>query len=107
MIFLTKDAINKLKEIAAEEGIEKLIVRVGVLGGSCAGYSYNIKFDDVIKDIDEQFDFDDLKIIIDPLSYQYLNGTEIGYSSKIMQSGFTFSNPNATGSCGCGKSFSV
>jgi iron-sulfur cluster assembly accessory protein len=109
MIKLTELAIEKVREFATDQGFNDLIVRIGVLGGGCAGFSYNFEFVSVseIKDTDEIFDNDGIKIIVDPMSYQYLNEVEIDFVNNGLFSGFKFNNPNSKGSCGCGTSFYV
>jgi iron-sulfur cluster assembly accessory protein len=105
MITLTKNAIDKLLEISEDEDLGTT-VRVCLKGGGCSGYLTDLYFENNIRDTDEQFDFDGIKIIIDPISLQYLAGTEIDYINNLMQSGFKFNNPNISSSCGCGKSVS-
>jgi iron-sulfur cluster insertion protein len=108
MIFLTEKAVEKLKQIADAEGITKLIVRAKVMGGGCAGFRYDMYFEDKDPtDMDEKFEHDGVTLIVDPLSYQYLDGTDIDYVESMITSGFKFNNPNTTGTCGCGHSFSA
>lgn len=108
MIILTEKAIEKAKEIAASEEIERPNLRVKVIGGKCAGLQYDMYFDDIPPtDFDEIFENDGIQIICDPLSFQYLNGVEIEWVDNITSQGFKFNNPNISRSCGCGASFSV
>ena len=107
MITITDKAIEKVKSFSADEGIGHNSIRVKVKGGGCAGFSYDIEFDDTSTDMDEVFEFDGVKIIIDPMSNQYLDGSEIDYVDGLFGAGFKFNNPNVTGSCGCGSSFSM
>src|SRR5574338_559993 len=102
MITLTDKAKTKLREFAEAEGLN-LNVRVKVVGGGCAGFAYDMFFDDSIGEADEVSDIDEIKIIIDPLSFQYLDGTTIDYQDSTFGAGFKFLNPNTTGSCGCGS----
>jgi len=105
MIKITAKAIAKFKAIAEDEGIDELIVRARVMGGGCSGFKYDLYFEEKEPtEFDEQFEIDGLKIIVDPLSYQYLDGVEIDWKDDMMASGFKFSNPNVTASCGCGES---
>lgn len=110
MIELTEKAALKIKEIADGEGIENYTVRVKVLGGGCAGFTHDMFYDDQISDLDEVTEFNDyyglIKVVIDPLSFQYLENTVIDYLESPFSSGFKFLNPNVTGSCGCGNSVS-
>lgn len=105
MITLTEKANAKLREFAEAEGLD-LSIRVKVIGGGCAGFSYDMTFDEVVGEVDEVTDVDGVKIIIDPLSYQYLDGTTIDFLDGPFGAGFKFLNPNTTGSCGCGSSVS-
>jgi iron-sulfur cluster assembly protein len=82
-------------------------VRLGVLGGGCSGLSYQFKFDTKQRPTDKVFDYDGVKIFVDPKSLLYLNGMVLDYKESLMQSGFVFDNPNAKKACGCGTSFSA
>jgi iron-sulfur cluster insertion protein len=104
MITLTTKAVTKIKEIAESDAIETLTLRVKVLGGGCAGFSYDLYFEDNITDMDEVFEKDDVKIAVDMLSHQYLDGVEIDYVEGVMGAGFKFLNPNVKSTCGCGSS---
>lgn len=106
MIQLTDIAKEKLKEITASEGLENQFVRVKVQGGGCAGFSYDMGFEPVARDTDEVIEIDSIKIIIDPISNQYLEDCTIDYIDALIGAGFKFINPKATGSCGCGNSVS-
>jgi iron-sulfur cluster insertion protein len=105
MIFLTEKAAKQVKEISDSEGIGYYIIRVKVMGGGCAGFEYDLGFDQTINETDEVFELDDVKLICDPMSLQYIEGTVIDYGDSLMGSGFKFNNPTAKGSCGCGSSF--
>ena len=85
----------------------KIRLRVGVKGGGCSGFSYLLDLTESQKDSDEIFEQHGIKIIVDPKSLLYLNGTTIDFKDEIMGRGFVFQNPNATSSCGCGSSFSA
>lgn len=104
MIQLTEIAKQKLKEIAEAEGLENQFVRVRLRGGGCAGMITEMEFTDIKLDTDELTEFDNIKIIIDPISNQYLENTEIDYVNSTFAGGFKFNSPNAISSCGCGKS---
>jgi iron-sulfur cluster assembly accessory protein len=105
MITITDEAVAQIKEISESEGIGHTIIRVGVRGGGCAGYVNDLGFDDQITETDQVFEKDGVKIVIDEMSIQYLDNTEIDYVSGLMGAGFKFNNPNSKGSCGCGKSW--
>lgn len=106
MITVTEKAASKVKEIAASENLEGQGLRLRVIGGGCAGFSYDLYFEDQVGDMDEEFESLGIKLYVDPLSYQYLENTEIDYVEGTHGSGFKFNNPNTKGSCGCGNSVS-
>ncbi len=108
-IHLTETAAKEIQSIinAQELDKEKVCLRVGVKGGGCSGFSYILDLTEQSKDSDEAFADHGVKIVCDPKSYLYLNGTTIDFKDEVMGRGFTFTNPNATSSCGCGSSFSA
>lgn len=105
-IAVTPKAIEKIRAAFAKEGVEGAL-RLGVLGGGCSGLSYQFKFDTRTRPNDHAFDFDGVKILVDPKSLIYLTGLTLDYKESIMFSGFVFENPNAKKNCGCGTSFSA
>lgn len=105
MISLTPHAADKVKEIASTEGLQGQGLRLRVIGGGCAGFQYDLYFEDETTAMDEAFDSHGVKLYVDPLSYQYLDGTEIDYVESAHGAGFKFNNPNVSGTCGCGSSF--
>jgi len=108
MIHVTDLALSKIKEMSESEDIRHFNIRVRVLGGGCAGFTHDMYFDDLDpNDMDEVIEFGDVKVIVDTLSMQYLDGVSIDYAQGPISSGFKFTNPNATSTCGCGNSFSV
>ena len=108
MITLTERASVEVKRIISEKGLpEGSALRVGVKGGGCSGFSYTLGFDDSIGETDQVSEVGDLRVVCDPKSFLYLNGTEIDYEDGLMGRGFKFGNPNATNSCGCGESFTA
>ncbi len=106
-IKITENAAAKVLEIATEEGLGGQGLRLRVIGGGCAGFNYDLYFEDSPTTMDEEFEDKGVKMFVDPLSYQYLDGTEIDYVEGLHASGFKFNNPNVTSTCGCGSSFSV
>lgn len=82
-------------------------LRVSVQPGGCSGFKYSLLIEDAAADDDTIVEQDGFRLFVDPFSYQYLNGVSIDYVSSMQGSGFTFKNPNATGGCGCGSSFSA
>jgi iron-sulfur cluster assembly protein len=107
MILLTESAANMVKKYIADENNANLALRVEVKGGGCSGFEYNLAFDSNREEWDEMFESNGVKILVDTKSLLYLNGTTIDYLNAMTGGGFKFNNPNATGSCGCGTSFSV
>ena len=107
MITVTDRAAAKVKEIAKSEGLEGQGLRLRVIGGGCAGFTYDLYFEDQIGEMDEQYESQGIKLYVDPLSHQYLEDTEIDYVEGVHGSGFKFNNPNVKGTCGCGSSFSA
>lgn len=97
-------AINLIKD---ENKPEDTFIRVGVDGGGCSGLMYNLIFDNILKEGDQLFEDNGIKVVVDRKSFLYLVGTELDYSGGLNGKGFIFKNPNATRSCGCGESFSV
>jgi iron-sulfur cluster assembly protein len=106
MITLTPTALSEVKRLIAKENKPELGLRIGVRSGGCSGFSYMLGFDAPQQDDNVQ-ELDGVKIFVDPKSAMYLDGTQLDYQDGLQGKGFTFSNPNATRSCGCGESFSV
>jgi iron-sulfur cluster assembly protein len=106
MIQVTPKAVDKIKKTFAQQGVDGGL-RLGVLGGGCSGLSYQFKFDTKERPTDKVFDYDGVKVFVDPKSLLYLNGMVLDYQESLMQSGFVFDNPNAKKACGCGTSFSA
>lgn len=107
MISLTPRAIAKVKEIRAAENLGEQGLRVRVIGGGCSGFQYDLYFEEETNEMDQEFVSDGVKLFIDMMSYQYLEGTEIDYVEGLHGAGFKFVNPKAKGTCGCGSSFNV
>ena len=104
MIEVTPKAVQKIREAFAKEGVEGAL-RLGVLGGGCSGLSYQFKFDTKHRPTDNVFEFDGVRVVVDPKSLLYLKGMTLDWKDSLIQSGFVFENPNAKKSCGCGTSF--
>ena len=107
MLTLTETAINKVKEFMTQYETQNVGLRIKVVGGGCSGLSYQMHFDENVNPDDEVIEFDGVKVLVDEKSTPYLRGTELDYVEGLMGKGFTFRNPNAKGSCGCGESFNV
>jgi iron-sulfur cluster assembly protein len=106
-IRLTKKAVEMAKRSIERRGVPTEGLRLGVKGGGCSGVSYAIEFADKIRGRDHVFEFEGLKIVVDPKSLIYLRGSILDYEVKLMQHGFKFRNPNEKAGCGCGESFTV
>jgi iron-sulfur cluster assembly accessory protein len=104
---LTDTAIAKVKEIMAQQDPVPAGLRVGVVGGGCSGFSYNMTFENQQGMMDKVFNFDGLKVFVDATSAMYLNGCTVDYVETLEAAGFKFENPNVKSTCGCGSSFSV
>ncbi|MBI4462001.1 MAG: iron-sulfur cluster insertion protein ErpA [Acidobacteria bacterium] len=107
MLTLTDTAINKVKEILAQQTPQPTGLRVAVVGGGCSGFSYQMAFEAETSPMDKVLEFDGLKVFIDHTSLMYLDGTQIDYVESLHGAGFKFENPNVKSTCGCGSSFSV
>jgi len=105
MISLTDKAAQKVKDILDTEKKPDHALRVGVKGGGCSGFSYTMDIDKVFSESDQVFEDKGIKIVVDAKSFIYLSGTQVDYVENLSGSGFAFTNPNATRSCGCGSSF--
>lgn len=104
---LTESAVRKVKAFAASsKEVEGKPLRVYVQGGGCSGFEYGFTFDEKRED-DEVLSVDGIEVVLDPVSLPYLKGCTVDYVEDFRGSGFSVQNPNATGSCGCGHSFSV
>jgi iron-sulfur cluster assembly accessory protein len=107
MLLITPGAATKVNEIRDAEGIEpNMALRLRVVGGGCAGFSYDLYFDEPAE-VDRQFEVQGVKCVVDEMSLMYLVGTEIDYVEGLQGAGFKFQNPNVKSTCGCGSSFSV
>ena len=97
MISITPLAADKVKEIAQSEGLDGQGLRLRVIGGGCAGFQYDLYFEDKPTELDESFESQGVQLYIDPLSYQYLDGTEIDYVEGVHGAGFKFGKPKRIG----------
>ena len=105
MLTLTDASIEKIQDMAEKEGLDDASVRVSVVGGGCAGFSYSLEFDAEPREGDQVLDAGDFKVRVDPMSYQHVQDTTVDYVESFSYSGFHFDNPNAKRTCGCGSSF--
>ena len=105
MINVSATAAEKINELLSEENKAGSGLRVFVQGGGCSGFQYGLMIEESGGVGDQVFESNGVKLFVDPLSYQYLDGTEIDYVEGANGSGFKFGNPNVSGTCGCGSSF--
>ncbi|MBT6232798.1 MAG: iron-sulfur cluster insertion protein ErpA [Nitrosomonadales bacterium] len=106
-INFSDNAVKKVKELIDEEGTPDLKLRVFVSGGGCSGFQYGFTFEETINEDDTKVEKDNVILLVDPMSLQYLTGAEIDYQDNVQGSQFVIKNPNATTTCGCGSSFSA
>jgi len=106
-MILTDAAASKVKALVEEEGNPDLKLRVFVTGGGCAGFQYGFTFDELPAEDDSIISNQGASLIVDPLSFQYLEGAQVDYTEGLEGSRFIVSNPSASTTCGCGSSFSV
>ncbi|MEN8213952.1 MAG: iron-sulfur cluster insertion protein ErpA [Pseudomonadota bacterium] len=106
-LVFTAAAAAKVSALIEEEGNPGLMLRVYIQGGGCSGFQYGFTFDEEVKEGDTEIETDGVKLLVDPMSFQYLTGAEIDYSEGLQGAQFVIRNPNASTTCGCGSSFSV
>ena len=104
---ITEQAVTKVGALKVEEGNDDLKLRVYVTGGGCSGFQYGFTFDEKIQDGDSEIEKNGVKLLVDPMSVQYLRGAEIDYQEGLEGAQFVIKNPNAKTTCGCGSSFST
>jgi len=106
-LVFTASAASKVAELIRDEGNPGLMLRVYIQGGGCSGFQYGFTFDEDVQDGDTEVVTDGVKLLVDPMSLQYLMGAEIDYTEGLQGAQFVIRNPNATTTCGCGSSFSA
>jgi iron-sulfur cluster assembly accessory protein len=107
-VTVTPTAVSEVRRYMEENGAtEAAGLRVGVLPGGCSGFQYGLNIEEEPAEDDLVLDSNGIKLFVDPFSLQYLSGVEIDFVTTFQGSGFTFNNPNASGGCGCGSSFTV
>lgn len=104
---LTDNAANQVKNLLAGRGKSSMGIRVGVKSGGCSGLKYFVEYADEKNPFDEIIQDKGVTVLIDPKALMYLLGTQMDFVSEQFKSGFTFTNPNEKGKCGCGSSFNV
>ncbi|ROT95979.1 iron-sulfur cluster insertion protein ErpA [Marinobacter sp. R17] len=106
-MFVSDNAVAKVRELVEEEENPDLKLRVFVTGGGCSGFQYGFSFDEAQEEDDTIIEKDGVTLLVDPMSYQYLIGATIDYQEGLQGAQFMVQNPNATTTCGCGSSFSI
>lgn len=106
-IQITANAVQKVRSLLEEEENANLKLRVYVTGGGCSGFQYGFSFDEEAAEDDTVIAKDGINVIVDPMSYPYLVGSQVDYQEGLQGSKFTVQNPNASSTCGCGSSFSI
>jgi iron-sulfur cluster assembly protein len=105
-VVLTEKAASEVKRIMEAQNYKDHVLRVGVTGGGCSGFSYQLGFaQDYDEKVDSKFEYHGVPVVVDKKSALYLDGTTVDFHEGIDRRGFTFDNPNAVKSCGCGSSF--
>ena len=106
-INLTASAVRKVQQLVTEEENANLKLRVYITGGGCSGFQYGFSFDENAAEDDTAIEEGGVTLLVDPMSFQYLVGSEVDYTEGLEGSRFVVNNPNATTTCGCGASFSI
>jgi len=106
-IEFSSQAADKVRQLISAEGNDDLKLRVFVVGGGCSGFSYGFTFDEDVSGEDAVVEREGVTLLVDPLSYQYLLGSEIDYVENLQGAQFVVTNPNAASTCGCGNSFAI
>ncbi len=107
VLSLTQAAVHKVQTLIEDEGDDSLCLRVFVTGGGCSGFQYGFTFDTEIAEDDAQVEQEGVKVLVDSLSYPYLDGASLDYQESLEGSRFVVSNPQASATCGCGSSFTI
>ena len=106
-VILTERAAEEIRGLLERQGKADAALRVFVAGGGCSGLNYGMAIDDSVEEGDFIFNCHDVKVVVDPLSFNYIKGSSVDYVEDMMGGGFKIDNPNAVRSCGCGSSFST
>jgi iron-sulfur cluster assembly protein len=104
---VTEKAAKQLISVQEREGKKDFFLRVSVVGGGCSGFSYKMSFEEKQNEGDKVFEHFGVKVLVDPKSLLFLDKTQLDFSDGLNGQGFTFQNPNAKSTCGCGSSFSA
>ena len=106
-VHLSEAAVTQVRKLMEEQNLQNVFLRMGVKGGGCSGLSYSLEFDTELGPHDKTFEIDGINVAVDAKSYLYLVGTTLDYVTEGLTGGFTFLNPKAKSTCGCGTSFSA
>jgi iron-sulfur cluster insertion protein len=106
-LFFSDQAAAKVRNMVSDQVDQTLMLRVYIEGGGCSGFQYGFEFDSAIEEDDTVVENGDVKLVVDPLSIQYLSGGTVDYINDLQGSRFVIDNPNASSTCGCGASFAV
>ncbi len=106
-ILISESAAKRIGELVAQQGDEALVLRIAVSGGGCSGFQYGFNLDTTLKDDDLIFERGGIRVAIDPVSIDYLKGSELDFVEDLIGSYFAMKNPNASSTCGCGSSFAM
>ncbi|GAA6136120.1 iron-sulfur cluster insertion protein ErpA [Oceaniserpentilla sp. 4NH20-0058] len=107
VLSLTQSAVQKVQLLMEDEGDDTLCLRVFVTGGGCSGFQYGFTFDTEVAEDDAQVEQEGVKVLVDSLSYPYLDGASLDYQESLEGSRFVVTNPQASATCGCGSSFTI
>ena len=104
---ITADAAKRINQLITDQGNDTLMLRVAVSSGGCSGFQYGFDLDDATNDDDQIFEGHGVKVVIDDMSLQLVEGSEVDYVDDLIGAFFRLNNPNASSSCGCGVSFAI
>ena len=106
-ITISDSAARRIAALKAQEAAEGAFLRIAVSGGGCSGFQYGLSFDEETSPDDVVFEHGGIRVVVDDVSLELLNGSEVDFVEDLMGASFQIKNPNAASSCGCGNSFSV
>ncbi|MCP4807220.1 MAG: iron-sulfur cluster assembly accessory protein [Proteobacteria bacterium] len=107
IVTISDDALSNIRDLLVENEMEDYGLYIGIRGGGCSGYSYQLEFIETPSDEDLVYKYEGVSVFVGPLKREYLSGTVIDYKDTLMEAGFKILNPNAKRACGCGESFDI
>ena len=107
IVTISDDALTNIRDLLVENDMQDYGLYIGIRGGGCSGYSYQLEFIDNPNEEDLVYTYEGVKVFVGPLKRDYLSGTVIDYKDTLMEAGFKILNPNAKRACGCGESFDI